>query len=301
AKNSFLFVPVTLATALLLCWWILPPGRKARLTLLNILRQIYRLERYNKNAYQKIPTLRQSTTLKQIYHRKWLKGDLLPAEYQKAVIDLDTMTGDKEGQLISRRMEFGHSPQPLRNAWQGLGFGALVATFAYLIYFKLYLVDDPGEFRGLPTLLESDASKLILFHISPVINGSLAGFCLGYFFPFLRGKTGWEKGAWLGAAIGVAGLPMIYLTGEAEGWAPVIAILYKHVLLCMLTGFLAFDLRTIRKLDGRPLSGKTIVEWMGWTRTLALGTFFLAAIGAGVTAWGAGNIQDLLKAIFGGK
>src|SRR5262245_19739652 len=100
-------------------------------------------------------------------------------------------------------MEFGPFQQSLRNGLSGLKYGALFATLGYLIYFKLCLISGQFKARGLPAALSGEMTSQILQHLSPVIFHGLAGFCLGYFFPFLKGNTGWKKGAWLGAAIGL--------------------------------------------------------------------------------------------------
>ena len=44
-----------------------------------------------------------------------------------------------------------------------------------------------------------------------------------------------------------------------------------------------------------------VVEVMGWKSTLTLGTFVLAAVSVGVTAWISGNVQQLLKLLFGNR
>jgi hypothetical protein len=298
-RETFLLLPVTLLSAIWLSRLIIVRDKRARLALIQTSKQLYTLELNDRNVFRNMPELRQSVTLKETYRQRLLNGELLPADYEKAVSDLDKMVGEPHGEIIRRRMEFGPFQQSLRNGLYGLGYGALMATLVYLIYFKFYLVDEQYQIRGLPHALSGEMTSLIFQHLSPVIFHCLAGFCLGYFFPFLKGTTGWEKGTWLGTAIGLAHVPVIYLTVESPGWAPLAGIFFKHIIILMLTGFLAFDLATIRKIYGRRLSWKQVVGIMGWKNTLAFGAFVLAAVGAGITAWVSGNVQEVLKSLLG--
>lgn len=300
-RETFLLLPVTLLSAIWLSRLIIVRDKRARLALIQTSKQLYTLELSDSNVFRNMPELRQSAKLKETYRQRLLNGELLPADYEKATSDLDKMVGEPHGEIIRRRMEFGPFQQSLRNGLFGLVYGALMAALVYLIYFKLYLVDEQYEIRGLPDALSGEITSLILQHLSPVMLHCMAGFCLGYFFPFLKGNTGWEKGAWLGATIGLAHLPITYLTVESPGWAPLAGIFFKHVIILVLAGFLAFDLVTIRKIYGRRHSWKQVVDVMGWKNTLALGTFVLAAVGAGITAWISGNVQDVLKSLLGGN
>ncbi|MCF6403141.1 hypothetical protein L3C95_09665 [Chitinophaga filiformis] len=299
--DTYFLLPVTLLFSLWLSRWIFVFDKRDKLALVQTAKNLYSLEATSKLSFKRIPELRQLATLKNKYRNKLLSGELLPADYKHAIADLDEMAGSRHGETIQRRMEFGPFQQSLLNGWHGMKYGAIVTALAYFVYFKLYLFEDYHEIQILPNLLKSEITSLMLYHLSPVMKNSIAGFILGYFFPFIKGCTGWEKGARLGAAIGSAFLPYIYFSNESPGWTPLTSIFFKHIILLLLTGFLAFDVTTIRKIYGRTNIWKQVVEVMGWKSTFALGSFLFAAITTGLAAWISGNVHEMLKAVLGGK
>jgi hypothetical protein len=297
-NETFLLVPVTLIVALWLSRKILIHDNKTRLVLVRTSQQIYTLERSGFSHFQNMPELRQSERTKGIYKSRLLKGDLLPADYEKAVNDLDEMVGGPQAEVIRRRMEFGPYQEPWKNGLLGLKYGLIVSALIWIVYYKTYLLYEQFTWKGLPDVLEGPAASLLLGHIGPVLLNGLTGFCLGYFFPFLKGDTGWKKGAWLGVAIGAAHLPLYYLASESPGWTPLLGVFLKHVSILTIIGFLAFDLSTIRKIYGKRYTWRQMVEVTGWLDMLALGGLLLGAVGAGVSAWISGDVEELLRSFF---
>jgi hypothetical protein len=294
-RETFLLFPVTLVAAIFLHRLVMVGDKRARYQLIQTGNQLYTQELNDMKIFRKMPELRKSVKLKERYRQRRLDGDLLPADYDKAVADIDKLVGEPGAENIQRRMEFGPFQDPLRNGLSALGYGLLVSGLFYLVYFKFYLIETHYELNGIPEVLSGETTNLLVQHLAPVVLHGLAGFCMGYFFPFLKGNSGWEKGAWLGTAMGLAHLPIIYFTVENAGWAPLAGIFFKHVIILMITGFLACDLATIRKIYGRRYSWKDVVHVMGWKRTLTLGASVMTAIGSGITSWISESVLEALK------
>jgi hypothetical protein len=295
--KTFLLIPLTLLSSILLCRMIVVYDKRTRLSLLQTGKQLYAQELAGLHYFRNMSELRQSIRIKEVYRKRLFKGELLPVQYEQALKDLDAMMGIKDAEVVRRRMEFGPFSTAWKNGILGARFGLIISALVWIVYFKSWLLYENYSVNGLPDLLEGPFSSKLLSHIVPVIWNGMAGFCLGYFFPFVKGDTGWKKGAWLGAAIGIAQLPIIYLTVESPGWMPLVGVFLKHVSILMITGFVAFDLTTIRKIYGRRYTWTQVVDVMGWKNTITLGSLILAAIGAGISAWVSGHVQDILRSL----
>ena len=69
---------------------------------------------------------------------------------------------------------------------------------------------------------------------------------LGYFFPYLRGRNGLEKGGWLGAAILLSFLPYhIIHAGTVIEWLVVGIWTASMLSYNLIISLLAFDIRTL--------------------------------------------------------
>jgi hypothetical protein len=294
-RETFLLFPVTLVAAIFLNRFIIVRSGFRRYRLLETGNQLYSRELNDIQVFKKMPELRKSVRLKEIYRQRMLNAKLLPADYNQAVADIDRLVGEPGSENIQRRLEFGPYREPLRNGLLGLGYSLLVSALIYTVYFKFYLIGSYYKIHGIPEVFWGDATNLAIKHLAPIGIHGLAGFCLGYYFPFVRGNSGWEKGAWLGAAMGLAHLPLVYFTVEDAGWAPLAGIFFKHVIILMITGFLACDLATIRKIYGRRYSWKDVVHMMGWKRTLTFGASVTTAIGSGITSWISEGVLEALK------
>lgn len=294
-KETFLLFPVTLVAAVVLNRLIMVRDKRVRLQLIQAGNQLYNQELNDIKVFRNMPEYRKSVKLKELYRQRLLDGVLLPADYEKAVADLNKLIGEPGVVNIQRRMEFGPYREPLRNGLTAMGYGLLVSALIYLVYFKFYLIETNYEVAGIPHMFDGDATRLIVKHFFPILLHGMAAFCLGYFFPFLRGNSGWEKGAWLGAAIGLAHVPVVYCTVENAGWSPLAGVFFKHVIILMITGFMACDLVTIRKIFGRNHSWKEVIHVMGWKKTITLGAFVMTAVGSGITSWISENVLVALK------
>jgi hypothetical protein len=74
------------------------------------------------------------------------------------------------------------------------------------------------------------------------------GFFFGYFYPFLQGKNGLQKGIWLWLVIVIPALPLALVNNSTvTDWQGFLFWVLQVFIHCMLLGLIAFDYMTLRQ------------------------------------------------------
>lgn len=140
-------------------------------------------------------------------------------------------------------LAFGPRDRRLANARLALGWGALLAAPFMLIYSIFFLASDLAEIDPLSLL----AVLVQLGHLAA--RWLIFAFFFGYFFPYIRGRNGLEKGWRYAWAVLACTLPLnlLFITSANDLLAQVLwvgQVLIFHLLL----GLIAFDLQALREL-----------------------------------------------------
>jgi hypothetical protein len=231
-------------------------------------------------------------------HRKQLSEKLTQGELTLTAYDEQLASSRKQLQTLRDRatqdgqpvrdLVLGFGPYP--TAWQNGVHGARFALLFSLPWITLYLRDfltDPMP--GLIYPLWSFGANLSLV----LLRWITYGFFLGYFYPYLRGKSGLQKGLGLFlASIGPAIPLMALLRSSATAWQASLFWMLQVFIHCMLLGLVAFDFTILRRegfewpmlfeLHGLPSLGISISS-------------ILVAIGAAVTTLLTSQTAELLK------
>lgn len=190
---------------------------------------------------------------------------------------------------------------PHKTAWQNGVHGAewafLFAIPWLIAYFVSFMQETsfPHSF-----LLTSAIDMLSIFTFWVGI-----GFFLGYFFPYLRGDTGFQKGLRLSLAIILPTLPLhIIFYQSLADWQGFFLWSFQVFLECALLGLLAFDYVSIRQAGN---NWQTLLEIHGllplgvWTSgTLAVVATTLTSLIANpdqAKAWISSALQIIVPVI----
>jgi hypothetical protein len=126
----------------------------------------------------------------------------------------------------------------------------------------------------------------------------LASFALSYFFPYIKGNSGWKKGFYMGIGIAISELPYNFLVADNINGLLIIVPMMREILILTLTGFIAFDLKTITSIYGKKFRLGHIAQIEGWKSIAGFTSVILGAILAGLLAFMSGTISELLKTFF---
>jgi hypothetical protein len=133
---------------------------------------------------------------------------------------------------------------PHATAWENGLHGALfgaVFGLPWIAFGLASLLRYPMIHSPHPLLdLGSDVVLLILRWV-------VAGFLLGYFYPYLRGRSGLMKGFYLFLALTLPTIPFGILQHTTAGqWQPTLFLYRETFIHCMLLGLFAFDFAVLR-------------------------------------------------------
>jgi hypothetical protein len=176
---------------------------------------------------------------------------------------------------------------PYDNAWKngvyGAGWAFLFAVPWMVIYFIRFLRDtDFNQSYGL---------SIVLAILSIIGFWTALGFFMGFFFPYLRGYNGLQKGLWLALTVILPTLPLHIIHYQTfEQWQGFFLWGVQVLTECVLLGLLAFDYGTIRKVGS---NWESLLEIHGF---LPLGIWTSSVAVALVTAIG-NLIADPAKAL----
>jgi hypothetical protein len=209
---------------------------------------------------------------------KLAKGELNPRKFKSALDtwELDHRTTSHnpvpklDQELSKHPLAFGPKSTAWENGLHGAQWAALLALPWYIIYIVAFLRGT--SFSSSYPLLDFLIDLLIIFS-----RWASIGFVLGYFFPYLRGDSGLEKGLWLSLVVIVTSLPLYFLFNDnAIEWRSTLIWALQVLTQCILLGLIAFDYATVR--DER--RGFQLLLELHGMRSLGLWTATLiAAIG----------------------
>jgi hypothetical protein len=180
---------------------------------------------------------------------KLAKGELKPRKFktdlstwerdQKAVSRMPNTRLDRE--LSRHPLAFG----PKATAWGNGLHGAKWASLLALPWFTIYVVNfmRGTSYSVAYPLLDFAIDLLTIFG-----RWASTGFVLGYFFPYLRGYSGLEKGLWLSLAVTVPTLPLYFIANNsAAAWQAALFWALQVLIECILLGLIAFDYNTVHQ------------------------------------------------------
>ena len=187
---------------------------------------------------------------------------------------------------------FGPHSWASDNALQALRTGVWGALIFVVIYAFPSFIEQPRAGEDFPYLWA-------LVRVVSVAGYWLLGaFFLGYFYEMIRGKTGWQKGATLAAAISLAIEPMAFVLAQStvEYSAIVVSVIQRFAFF-ILVGLLAFDVSTFRLFKTAKTSWHRFPQLSGLSVMQA--SFSVALAGLGVTLSGAftGQITTVLAQV----
>jgi len=119
------------------------------------------------------------------------------------------------------------------------------------------------------------------------------GFLFGYFYPFLRGKNGLQKGIWLWLVIVVPALPLALINNSSPtDWQGFLFWVIQVFIHCMLLGLFAFDYMTLRQgyRDWQMLFELHGIPFVG----VSISTILIAA-GTAITTLFQEQTQEIVK------
>jgi hypothetical protein len=141
-----------------------------------------------------------------------------------------------------------------RTPWER---GLAAATRMLVLVIPLTILFAPGlsaEIANRAASAFGPLEVLAVFVAPFVLRWLLYAFVLGYFFPHLRGQTGWEKGLYLGLVIGLANLTQDVLL-YAQSVADVKGLLVETgvtLLMLSIVAVWSFDWPRVSEAGGRP-------------------------------------------------
>lgn len=201
---------------------------------------------------EKIATIRAADSALRDYRKELVgqltKGELTTSQfghlYQARQSELDTYQRETRVQsylLKDVALVFGPYPTAWQNAWHGAKFGLLLGLPWIVLFLKDFL--GASVYPPYHPLLNYAQTILIV-----TLRWVLVGFALGYFYPYLRGKNGLQKGFGLFLVVVLPSLPLAAIYNEnAADWQALLLWALEMFTHCMLLGLIAFDYWTLRQ------------------------------------------------------
>jgi hypothetical protein len=167
---------------------------------------------------------------------------------------------------------------PYQSAWENGVHGARFALLLASPWIVLFLHDffsDPLSGQTYPVW------EFVIALLRVTCQWAVLGFVFGYFYPYLWGKSGLQKGLGLFALSVVPGLPMMILFNTTTGaWQASLFWTLQIFVLCILLGLVAFDYTILRQ---GYYDWQILFEVHGLTSVGVSVSSILVAIGAAVT------------------
>ncbi len=291
--DTFLYFPLTFITAILISRFIFVLNNQERKLIVALGDKITELKIKSKEVYSTIFSINQLEKIKEKYLKRFHAGELSPIEYDDATDKLNEKIysaygSSEENKIMLNRLEFGFTNDYGKNGLRGMYFASVISFGLMSLYMTIFSLSNLSSF-----IIQDELLVLLI----TVVKFGFAGYTLGYFFPFVKGDTGWIKGLYLGLGIFVSEFPYNYLISEELTIRLFIVPFIKEILIMTLVGFLAFDFATIKEINKEKISFKIITQIEGWKNIAALGVIILSAILAGITNFISGNISTILQSI----
>jgi hypothetical protein len=187
---------------------------------------------------------------------------------------------------------FGPTRNPWENAKLSLGYGVVLTSGLFLLYAP-FILGRAGELTSTPFPILQILGVLILPFFAKWL---LASFLLGYFFSYIRGNTGLQKGLVLAAGIILCTLPSnALLLGGTMG--DPLALLWEAgqtILFLSALGLWAFDWNTARRYG---LGWSDVMSAEGLTATAPFLSSLVAAIGGVASSIISGRVDEIIKSV----
>lgn len=293
ALDFFFYVPITFLMSLFVIRIISVTDIRERILLAKLEQNVYVLFKRVPELYSKMFEVIALERIKEKYSKRFTNGDLTPSEYDMAINDLDLKINEafpssEEKNYITRRLEFGPYEDYKKNAQ----YAALTTTILSVLLISIYIKAFSLPASSFSLSSESDQ---IFFHTFKLV---LASFALSYFFPYIKGNSGWKKGLYMGIGIAISELPYNFLVADNINGLLIIVPIMREILILTLTGFIAFDLKTITSIYGKKFRLGHIAQIEGWKSIAGFTSVILGAILAGLLAFMSGTVSELLKTFF---
>ena len=164
--------------------------------------------------------------------------------------------------------------------------GAVVGAVLGIIPASITLLTTPPSLdsSGYPVLGFFGGTAWSLFLWSAL------GWFVGYFLPFMRGRSGSEKALWLFTASIGAILPMSVIWNDGSDWNLFLIWSLELFVFLMIAAVYLCDLRTLSAASMRTIDWIPVQNWrfvIGWSTAL------LAAIGAALVTFLSTAVTDL--------
>lgn len=180
---------------------------------------------------------------------------------------------------------------PKQTAWENGRHGAFWALLFSLPWMAIWLFNFmTGRAATTSYPLWAFLTDLLTLLISWVG----IGFLFGYFYPFLRGKDGLQKGFWLWFLIVLPALPLALINNSSPtSWQGFLFWILQVFIHCMLLGLIAFDYMTLRQgyRDWQMLFELHGIPSVG----VSVSTILIAA-GTAITTLFQSQAQEMVKA-----
>jgi len=167
---------------------------------------------------------------------------------------------------------------PFQSAWENGVHGAKFALLLAFPWVFLFLRDFFSDAMSSQTYPMWEFALALL---RVACQWAVLGFVFGYFYPYLWGKSGLQKGLGLFVIAVTPGLPMMILFNTTIGaWQASLFWALQIFVLCILLGLVAFDYAILRQ---GYYDWQIVLEVHGLTSVGVSVSSILVAIGAAVT------------------
>lgn len=138
-------------------------------------------------------------------------------------------------------LAFGPKPTAWLNGVHGAKFAVLFAM-PWIVLGIAEFLRAPTTYADYPLWELTNTVSLVL------LRWVSFGFLLGYFFPYIQGKSGLEKGFALFLASVLPALPLAAVyNGTVKEWTPILFWFLQVFIHCMLLGLFAFDYTVLQQ------------------------------------------------------
>jgi len=238
-------------------------------------------------------TERLARSVRKGREKKLEKGELTPDEYDRTLATLQSDFSDSL-KLSDRKAKEALQETALANGPTGSAWSNAIVAFRYSV--PLSLVPVTLSIYDFAATDQNQASFPVLEFVLQVVlslaNWLVFALFFGYFYTFIRGKSGLVKGVFLAAGIALPSLCLRLLETQSIGDLRLFLLWAIQVFaFCALLGF-AFDYETLRR------SGFSFPDLLSLHSTPTLSAFassLVAVLVPTIVAVTKGEVLDLVK------
>ena len=223
-----------------------------------------------------------------------LRQEQWEAKYGKTEDEQGGKAGGLPEDYDVRKTIFGFGPtsNPWENAKISLSCGLILTSGLFLLYAP-FILERAGDLVSTPFPILQILGVLILPFFAKWL---LASFLLGYFFPYIRGGSGLQKGLVLAAGIVLCTLPSNALLLGGTAGDP-LALLWEAgqtILFLSALGLWAFDWNTARRFG---LGWSDVLSAEGLTATAPFLSSLVAAVGGVASSIISGRVDEIIQSV----